>query len=274
MVAAPSTPPTSACGQRSHHRAASRLLQLTSTQDRRGQRLHRERLRYAAADRRRGPGRPDQLSATRDARTGYTVSSSSQHLHRRHPRRHVLGQRARDRRLDLRRQRRAVDQRQGPGARRPPPTAPGRMRLRHRAGRRTAGPANSRTSRSTLSAVSDGTAPGSSLKTYGIDIDKIGVMTFDAAFAAAYAADPAGTQTAIAGRSPTRSDDRPTEPRSPRTTGTSRRSLVVATDPGAPGSTPRSTTGRPADHDPERPCSEVQPRWRPRWRSCSRSRPT
>ena len=53
---------------------------------------------------------------------------------------------------------------------------------------------------SLMSAVSAGTASGSSLKTYGIDIDKNGVISFDAsAFATAYGADPAGTQTAIAG---------------------------------------------------------------------------
>ena len=49
-------------------------------------------------------------------------------------------------------------------------------------------------------AVSHGTASGASLKTYGIDLDSSGNLTFDAtAFAAAYAADPAGTQSAIAG---------------------------------------------------------------------------
>jgi flagellar hook-associated protein 2 len=50
------------------------------------------------------------------------------------------------------------------------------------------------------SAVSKGTVSGGSLKTYGIDIDKDGVLSFDAtAFAAAYVGDPAGTQTAING---------------------------------------------------------------------------
>ena len=53
---------------------------------------------------------------------------------------------------------------------------------------------------SILSAISSGTASGGSLKPYGIDIDKNGVISFDAsAFAAAYNANPAGTQTAIAG---------------------------------------------------------------------------
>lgn len=48
-------------------------------------------------------------------------------------------------------------------------------------------------------AVSRGTSGGASLKTYGIDLDSTGKMTFDAAaFAAAYAADPTGTRTAIA----------------------------------------------------------------------------
>jgi flagellar hook-associated protein 2 len=48
------------------------------------------------------------------------------------------------------------------------------------------------------SAVSKGTASGGSLKSYGIDIDKDGVLSFDAdVFAAAYAADPAGTRAAI-----------------------------------------------------------------------------
>ncbi len=47
--------------------------------------------------------------------------------------------------------------------------------------------------------VSHGTSTGASLKTYGIDLDSSGNLTFDAtAFAAAYAADPAGTQSAIA----------------------------------------------------------------------------
>ncbi|MCU1659905.1 MAG: Flagellar hook-associated protein 2 [Pseudonocardiales bacterium] len=55
-------------------------------------------------------------------------------------------------------------------------------------------------SQSMLFAVSKGTAAGGSLKPYGIDIDKTGTMSFDAAaFAAAYAADPAGTRTAVAG---------------------------------------------------------------------------
>lgn len=51
-----------------------------------------------------------------------------------------------------------------------------------------------------LSSVSSGIAGGGTLKTYGIDIDKNGVFSFDAtAFATAYAADPAGTQSAVAG---------------------------------------------------------------------------
>jgi flagellar hook-associated protein 2 len=51
-----------------------------------------------------------------------------------------------------------------------------------------------------LSAVSAGTASGGSLKTYGIDVDKNGVLSFDAtAFAAKYSQDPSGTQTAISG---------------------------------------------------------------------------
>jgi flagellar hook-associated protein 2 len=50
------------------------------------------------------------------------------------------------------------------------------------------------------SAVSKGTVAGGSLKTYGIDIDKNGVLSFDAtAFAAAYAADSSGTRAAISG---------------------------------------------------------------------------
>jgi flagellar hook-associated protein 2 len=49
------------------------------------------------------------------------------------------------------------------------------------------------------SSVSNGTSTGASLKTYGIDLDSKGNLTFDAtAFASAYAADPAGTQAAIA----------------------------------------------------------------------------
>ena len=47
--------------------------------------------------------------------------------------------------------------------------------------------------------MSSGTTTGGSLKTYGIDMDSTGKMSFDAsAFAAAYAADPTGTQTAVA----------------------------------------------------------------------------
>lgn len=47
--------------------------------------------------------------------------------------------------------------------------------------------------------VSHGTVGGTSLKTYGIDLDSSGNLTFDTtAFAAAYAADPVGTQAAIA----------------------------------------------------------------------------
>lgn len=51
-----------------------------------------------------------------------------------------------------------------------------------------------------LRSVSNGTLSGASLKTYGIDVDAYGVLSFDAGvFAAKYAADPAGTQTAVAG---------------------------------------------------------------------------
>ena len=50
------------------------------------------------------------------------------------------------------------------------------------------------------SAVSGGTASGASLKRYGIDLDSTGQLSFDAAaFASAYTADPAATQTAVAG---------------------------------------------------------------------------
>jgi flagellar hook-associated protein 2 len=50
------------------------------------------------------------------------------------------------------------------------------------------------------SAVSSGTTAGASLKPYGIDMDSTGQLSFDAdAFAAAYAADPAGTQAAVSG---------------------------------------------------------------------------
>lgn len=53
---------------------------------------------------------------------------------------------------------------------------------------------------SILFAVSKGASGGGTLKTYGVDMDKNGVMSFDAAaFAAAYAADPAATQSAVAG---------------------------------------------------------------------------
>jgi flagellar hook-associated protein 2 len=53
---------------------------------------------------------------------------------------------------------------------------------------------------SLLSSVSQGTVAGGSLKAYGIDMDKFGTLSFDpAAFAAAYAADPAATKTAISG---------------------------------------------------------------------------
>jgi flagellar hook-associated protein 2 len=51
-----------------------------------------------------------------------------------------------------------------------------------------------------MSAVSRGTASGQSLKGFGIDMDKNGVLSFDATvFAQEYAADPAGTRTAISG---------------------------------------------------------------------------
>lgn len=50
------------------------------------------------------------------------------------------------------------------------------------------------------SAISMGTADGKSLTDYGVDMDRNGVITFDAAqFAAAYAADAKGTVDAIAG---------------------------------------------------------------------------
>jgi flagellar hook-associated protein 2 len=55
-------------------------------------------------------------------------------------------------------------------------------------------------SQSILRAVSNGTPSGGSFDTYGITIDKNGVMSFDAStFAAAYAADPTGTQQAMNG---------------------------------------------------------------------------
>jgi flagellar hook-associated protein 2 len=48
------------------------------------------------------------------------------------------------------------------------------------------------------SSISQGTAGGASLHTYGIDIDSNGTASFDAdAFATAYANDPAGTKAAI-----------------------------------------------------------------------------
>jgi flagellar hook-associated protein 2 len=51
---------------------------------------------------------------------------------------------------------------------------------------------------SVLSAVSAGAADGSSLKDYGIDLDKDGKISFDAAaFSAAFTADPAKTQSAV-----------------------------------------------------------------------------
>lgn len=55
-------------------------------------------------------------------------------------------------------------------------------------------------SQSILSSVSHGTSTGGSLSTYGIDMDKNGVMSFAPdTFAAAYNADPAGTKAAISG---------------------------------------------------------------------------
>jgi flagellar hook-associated protein 2 len=51
-----------------------------------------------------------------------------------------------------------------------------------------------------LGAVSNGTSSGASLSTYGISISSSGLLSFDAAaFSNAYSADPAGTQTAVAG---------------------------------------------------------------------------
>ena len=53
---------------------------------------------------------------------------------------------------------------------------------------------------SILSAVSNGTSGGGSLSTYGITINSSGQLSFDSgAFASAYAADPAGTKSAISG---------------------------------------------------------------------------
>lgn len=53
---------------------------------------------------------------------------------------------------------------------------------------------------SLMSSVSAGVAGGGSLKTFGIDIDSTGTMSFDpGAFAAAYAADPAGAHDAVSG---------------------------------------------------------------------------
>ena len=55
-------------------------------------------------------------------------------------------------------------------------------------------------SRDIMSAVSQGDASHKTLKTYGIDMDKTGMMSFDATtFAAAYAADPVATKSAIYG---------------------------------------------------------------------------
>lgn len=49
-----------------------------------------------------------------------------------------------------------------------------------------------------MSAVSHGTSSGATLKTYGIDMNSTGTLSFDAnAFATAYANDPAGTQAAV-----------------------------------------------------------------------------
>ncbi|HZC72231.1 MAG TPA: flagellar filament capping protein FliD [Jatrophihabitans sp.] len=57
-----------------------------------------------------------------------------------------------------------------------------------------------RLSQGLTSTVSQGTATGQTLKTYGIDIDKSGVLSFDAAaFAKAYATDPSGTKDGIFG---------------------------------------------------------------------------
>jgi flagellar hook-associated protein 2 len=53
---------------------------------------------------------------------------------------------------------------------------------------------------SILSSISDGAAGGTSLNSYGLSIDSKGNLSFDAAaFATAYSADPAGTQTAVSG---------------------------------------------------------------------------
>jgi flagellar hook-associated protein 2 len=59
-----------------------------------------------------------------------------------------------------------------------------------------------------MSAVSQGTATGGSLADYGIDLDTSGKFSFDAdKFAAAYGADPTGTQSAVSGAFATRLAD-------------------------------------------------------------------
>jgi flagellar hook-associated protein 2 len=74
------------------------------------------------------------------------------------------------------------------------------------------------TALSLMSAVSGGTLTGQSLKKYGIDIDKNGIMSFDAtAFSAAFAADPAGTQSAISGSFATKLDSAATAAAAPVT---------------------------------------------------------
>jgi flagellar hook-associated protein 2 len=81
-----------------------------------------------------------------------------------------------------------------------------------------------------VSAVSQGTASGGTLSSYGIDVDKHGVLSFDAAaFATAYANDPSGVQTAVGGSFATALDTVSTQMIDP-TNGTITNAITSAND--------------------------------------------
>ena len=128
-------------------------------------------------------------------------------------------------------------------------------------GRGAAGPRRCHVDRSRRCRAPSATAPrpATSLKTYGIDLDSSGNLTFDAsAFAAAYAADPAGTQTAIANSFAARARTRPRPTRSTRPPARSpRRSPPPMHHDDQPEQADRRLDDAAGDH-PDQPAGEVR----------------
>ncbi len=89
-------------------------------------------------------------------------------------------------------------QRPGAGHRRERRADRDRLRTPRRARRSPVTAPSRRLQQKLLGVVAAGTSTGGSLRTYGISLTSTGSLTFDAGrFAAAYSADPTGTQTAV-----------------------------------------------------------------------------